>query len=249
MRFGNMYAAVLIVLMGVIGTISLASAATLNVVASFDGTNGQYPRAGLIADTAGNLYGTTERGGTDNDGTIFKLPAGSTTIDSLASFNGTNGSLPLGGLAIDSTGALYGTAEGGGSSSDGTIFKLPSGSSTIAALASFSGTNGDHPYAGVTDIGGTLYGTTELGGSSSDGNVFKLPSGSSSITNLASFDGDNGSEPVATMIADSAGDLYGTTGYGGVDGDGEILRLPPAQPPSRRSPRSTALTAPTPTGA
>ena len=209
-----------------VSTATAPAAATLSVIASFNGTNGQGPRAGMFIDTSGNLFGMTELGGKNNDGTIFKIAAGSGTITSLASFAGTsNGSLPLGDLFVDSSGNFFGTAEGGGANGNGTIFKLPAGSGTISPVASFSSTTGANPYAGLTNISGTLYGTTELGGASSIGNIFKLPSGSSTITNVASFNDTNGNQPAADMIADRAGNLYGTTGYGGANGDGTIFKL------------------------
>ena len=65
-------------------------------------------------DSSGNLYGTTERGGTSNDGTVFEVAEGSGTITTLASFNGTNGADPEGGLIMDGSGNLYGTTEYGG---------------------------------------------------------------------------------------------------------------------------------------
>ena len=81
----------------------------------------------------------------------------------------------------------------GGASSDGTVFELAHGSGTITTLASFNGTNGAPPQAGlIMDGSGNLYGTTDEGGASSDGTVFELAQGSGTITTLASFNGTNG---------------------------------------------------------
>lgn len=100
-------------------------------------------------DSNGNLYGTAVSEGTSGDGTVFELAkVGSTyssTITSLASFNGVNGEVPAGQLFMDSGGNLYGTTEFGGASDDGTIFELAKGSSTITALASFNGADGAYP--------------------------------------------------------------------------------------------------------
>lgn len=89
------------------------------------GTDGEYPNlAGVIPDSSGNLYGTTENGGdADNDGTVFELDqSGNETV--LHRFNGADGSRPLAGVIRDSAGTLYGTTYEGGASSNGTIFKL-----------------------------------------------------------------------------------------------------------------------------
>jgi uncharacterized repeat protein (TIGR03803 family) len=154
-----------------------ATAATLTRLASFNGTNGQYPLAGLIADSAGNLYGTTYEGEASGLGTVFKLTppaagkkAWKETV--LVSFNSTNGAYPEAGLIADSAGNLYGTTEGGGTSNLGTVFKLTPPAAgekawTETVLVSFNGTNGQNPVAGlIPDSAGNLYGTTEEGGTS-----------------------------------------------------------------------------------
>ena len=133
---------------------------TATTLASFNGTDGETPLAGLIMDSSGNLYGTTEVGGASKDGTVFELAKGSGTITTLASFNGTDGANPYAALVMDSSGNLYGTASAGGASKDGTVFELAKGSGTITTLASFNGTDGNEPYGGVImDSNGNLYGT------------------------------------------------------------------------------------------
>ena len=113
---------------------------TITTLASFSGTNGATPRAGLIMDSSGNLYGAASAGGARGDGTVFELAKGSSTITALASFNGTNGLKPLATLIMDSSGNLYGTTSAGGAGASGTVFELASGSGTITTLASFNGT-------------------------------------------------------------------------------------------------------------
>ena len=227
MHIGKKWVARIVSVVGAVGAAS-AFGATLVPIASFTGSNGQYPKAGLIFDSAGNLFGTTELGGANSAGTIFEIAKNTTTIKSLASFNGASmGGLPLGGLIFDHSGNLYGTAEGNGASGNGTIFKLAAGSSTITALASFNGTNGAHPYAGlVMDGSGALFGTTELGGGSGAGNVFKLPAQSGTVSPVASCDGNLlGSGPQSPVIMDAAGNLYGTTGNGGSSGNGLVFKI------------------------
>jgi uncharacterized repeat protein (TIGR03803 family) len=206
---------------------------TITTLASFNGTNGASPNGGLVMDSSGNLYGTTENGGASEtpDGTVFELAKGSSTITTLASFNGSNGASPYGSLIMDGSGNLYGTtAYGGGSnpgSNDGTIFELAKGSSTFTTLASFNGTNDQASPSGlIMDSSGNLYGTTGSGGASEDGTVFELTKGSSTITTLASFNGTNGYDP-NNLIMDGSGNLYGTTENGGTanNGLGTIFEL------------------------
>jgi len=199
---------------------------TITLLASFNGTDGANPRGGLSMDKSGNLYGTTFGGGAPGGGTVFELAKGSSTITTLASFNGTDGANPGARLIMDSSGNLYGTADAGGTSSYGTIFKLAKGSSTITLLASFDGTDGVNPDTGlIMDTSGNLYGTAFLGGASGDGTIFKLAKGSGTITLLASFNGKDGAYPQG-VIMDSSGNLYGTAEIGGASNNGTAFELP-----------------------
>ena len=192
-------------------------------------------------DSSGNLYGTTEYGGvghslaaSSGDGTVFELAKGSTTITTLASFQGANGENPVAGLIMESSGDLYGTTEFGGigfsnrvGTGDGTVFEVTKGSSTITPVAYFSGANGQAPQGGlIPDSSGNLYGTTGLGGASKDGTVFEVGAGSGAITTMISFGGSNGEDPVAGLIIDSSGNLDGTTMAGGANGDGTVFEVP-----------------------
>src|SRR5262249_27533773 len=144
-------------------------------------------------------------------GTVFELAAGSGTITTLASFNGSNGANPLGVLIFDSAGNLYGTTNLGGAANDGTVFELAAGSGTITTLATFTGTNGANPQAGLLmDGSGNLYGTTRNGGAYNDGTVFKVAPGSGVITTLASFSVYVGYFPLSSLVMDGSGNLYGT---------------------------------------
>jgi uncharacterized repeat protein (TIGR03803 family) len=94
----------------------------ITTLASFNGTTGSRPYGGVIEDSGGNLFGTTDEGGVY--GTVFEIAKGSGTITTLASFNGTNGSQPYGGVIEDSGGNLFGTTAFGGASNGGTVFEL-----------------------------------------------------------------------------------------------------------------------------
>jgi uncharacterized repeat protein (TIGR03803 family) len=138
------------------------------------GADGQYPLAGLI-DVKGVLYGTTDEGGSNRDGTVFAVDAATGAETVLHSFGGTgDGSTPYASL-IDVKGKLFGTTETGGASGDGTVFSVAPKTGAETVVYSFlGGTDGREPFAGLIDAKGTLYGTTEYGGTSGNGTVFVL---------------------------------------------------------------------------
>jgi uncharacterized repeat protein (TIGR03803 family) len=151
---------------------------TINTIASFNGDNGALPYAAVTFDANGNLYGTTWVGGSDNNGTVYKIAKGSNAITTIASFsdNGFIGVRPLGGVSLDAYGNLYGTTyQGGPNGAGGTLFKIAKDSNIITTLGAFNGIDvGYEPWAGVTfDTDGTLYGTTLGGGFGGQGTVFK----------------------------------------------------------------------------
>ncbi|HEY5049027.1 MAG TPA: choice-of-anchor tandem repeat GloVer-containing protein [Rhizomicrobium sp.] len=191
-------------------------------------TDGTTPRAGLIADSTGNLYGTTSGGGANGSGTVFEVgPDGGETVlySFCAETNCTDGNYPVSSLIRDASRNLYGTTEIGGSTNNGTVFKVtPSGAETV--LYSFQGYDGTGPYAGVImDSEGNLYGTTEQGGSGGAGTVFKLaPNGTETVL-YAFQDGSDGGYPFAGLIRDRKGNLYGTTWEGGANNNGTVFKV------------------------
>jgi uncharacterized repeat protein (TIGR03803 family) len=203
----------------------------LTTLATFNGNNGEDSLAGLIADAAGDLFGTTFNGGMYGDGTVgygtvFEIKEGSYAVTTLAAFNGTNGEGPSANLIADAAGNLYGTTQYGGANDDGTVFEIKTGSGAITTLATFNGTDGRIPIGGlITDAAGDLFGTTSAGGAYGDGTVFEIKAGSGTVTTLLSFNGTDGSDPSAGLIADAAGDLFGTTYAGGANGDGTVFEV------------------------
>jgi uncharacterized repeat protein (TIGR03803 family) len=200
----------------------------LTTLVSFGVSNGIGPRAGLTADSAGNLYGTTAWGGANSLGTVFKLDLTSGELTTLVSFDGGNGSVPYSGLTADAAGNLYGTTRFGGMNDSGTVFKLDPATGELTTLVSFNGVNGRVSWAGLTtDVDGKLYGTTNFGGANDFGTVFKIDTTSGELTTLVSFDGDNSRYPYAGLITDAAGNLYGTThGVGGPNFDrGSVFKI------------------------
>lgn len=203
---------------------------TETLLYSFAGTpDGGDPYGSLIHDAEGNLYGTTLYGGTGGGfGTVFKLsPEGKLTL--LHSFSGTpDGEDPYDGLVRDTEGNLYGTTLYGGTAGGfGTVFELTK-AGKLTLLHSFaSNPDGADPRGGlIRDKEGNLYGTTIYGGTGGGfGTVFKL-SAAGEMTLLHSFSGNpDGVNPYAGLVRDAAGNLYGTTFYGGQSGYGSVFRI------------------------
>lgn len=191
------------------------------VLHSFSGADGAIPYAGLVLDAKGNLYGTTQYGGTYGSGTVFKLD-NTRTESVLYSFSGgTDGRLPLlGYLVRDTKGNLYGTTQFGGVYGAGNVFKLDN-TNTETVLYSFSGgTDGAYPYAGlVRDAEGNLYGTTNQGGASGYGTVFKVDkTGKEAVLHTFTDVGGDGASPYDDLLLDAKGNLYGTAADGGNGG-------------------------------
>lgn len=140
---------------------------------SFNGADGQWPYASPIADAAGDLLGTTGYGGADNDGTVFEIANNygsyASTPTTLITFNGTDGLAPSGSLIADAAGDLFGTTYSGGADGDGAVFEIAKTAggyaSTPTILVSFNGTDGSDPDARlIADAAGNLFGTTFFGG-------------------------------------------------------------------------------------
>jgi uncharacterized repeat protein (TIGR03803 family) len=209
------------------------------VVHSFTGApaDGAFPYAGVIEDSAGNLYGTTSAGGASNNGAVFKVDAsGAETL--LYSFSGgLDGAVPYGGLIRTSNGNLYGTTSAGGvatgsfPSGCGVVFMVtPAGTEHV--LYRFTGSpDGANPYAGlIADSEDNLYGSTYNGGAggcnNGCGTVFELDKAGTE-TVLYSFKGypTDGASPFAGLVRTSAGNFYGTTTYGGRSESGTVFLL------------------------
>jgi uncharacterized repeat protein (TIGR03803 family) len=217
-------------------TAVVAPAQTFTTLTSFSGANGSSPFAPLVQGTDGNFYGTTDGGGTQGFGTIFRLtPAGALTR--LYSFciqsNCADGELPYAGLVQGTDGNFYGTTIGGGSQLFGTVFKITSGGAltTLYSFCQASGcTDGSLPSAGlIQGAGGNFYGTTAGGGSQGFGTIFQItPAGA--LTTLYNFSFSDANP--SGLIQGADGNFYGATSQGGtgnfcplVGGCGTIFQI------------------------
>jgi uncharacterized repeat protein (TIGR03803 family) len=186
------------------------------------GTDGAGPTAGLIRNTAGNLYGTTSVGGTGEAcyagcGTVFVVDTADKETVLYDFTGGPDGSVPSAGLIADAADNVYGTTTFGGQFGDGVVFKI-SKTGLETTLHSFSGSplDGENPYAAlVRDVSGNLYGTTFGGGKYQYGTVFRLAKDGTE-TVLHNFTGGrDGAFPLGGLLLDSKGNLYGTASQGG----------------------------------
>ncbi len=206
--------------------------------------DGEYPVNGLVQGNDGNFYGTTEYGGANGEGTVFRIsPGGNYT--NLYSFAGPpkDGAGPFAGLVLGSDGNLYGTTEGGGNgpcdSGDlgngcGIVFRIsPSGSETNLHSFGNSPDDGQYPAGLVRGSDGNIYGTTGGGGTNNVGTVFRISS-SGTYTILYSF-GDSptdGNGPEG-LVEGYDSNFYGTTSQGGTNtscfnGCGTVFRISPS---------------------
>jgi uncharacterized repeat protein (TIGR03803 family) len=165
------------------------------------------------------LYGTTQHGGTSNNGRVFSIAQDGTGFTVLYNFAGkSDGARPAAGL-INVGGTLYGTTEFGGSANNGTVFSItPAGA--LTTLYSFKGgpTDGARPETALTNVGGTLYGTTLGGGAVSGstfcancGTVFSIStSGQEKVLYFFGSTKGDGTTPQSSLVY-AGGKLYGTT--------------------------------------
>lgn len=211
------------------------SGSDYTVLYSFAGTNGMdgsKPYAGVMQASNGVLYGSTQEGGSNDIGIVYRITTNGTDYIVLHQFGGltnNDGNTPLGGLVEGDDGLLYGTTAFGGTLNQGTMFKLDKTGATFAIVHNFLGSpDGSYPFITLLKgIDGAFYGTTTGGGTQGVGTAFRFnPSNGSYSTlhNFGSMTGD-GSFPWAALTEGSDGALYGATISGGDAGKGTLYRL------------------------
>jgi uncharacterized repeat protein (TIGR03803 family) len=235
---------------------SAANAGTMKILYAFRGFpagDGANPQAVPVMDDKGNLYGTASAGGRGGCGMVYRLHktrSGTwkeTTLYNFACGNDGNG--PLGGLVFDNKGNLYGGTELGGTGQCnffgvvgcGVVYELSptkSGPWTETVLYSFPAPSQGSQFAGplasfTFDGKDQFFGTTALDdacGGNNYGSVFRLKrsNGSWNEQDIHDFCGSDGSAPgYGALALDPAGNLYGTTMFGGADSDGVVFELSP----------------------
>jgi uncharacterized repeat protein (TIGR03803 family) len=194
---------------------------------SFAGADGDNPYSSVIRDEQGNIYGTTNMGGTYAMGTVYKIDTASreTVLHNFAGGT-TDGCFPLGGLAMSKRGTLYGTTSNCGLNQNGALFEI-SKRGKFTLRHRFEGGLSDGAYPAFTspvlDKDGNIYGVTEYGGAGGVGVVYKMMK--KRIIVLHDFARDiDGCYPTGTPIIDGKGNLYGVAGCG-PSSDGTVWEL------------------------
>jgi uncharacterized repeat protein (TIGR03803 family) len=199
----------------------------------FDAKDGALPKTSVVMDAAGMLWGTTNRGGSADGGTVYSFNPYSGSLTTVHSFTGPpDGTGPEGGMVLNNDGLIYGSTHGGGAHDLGTLFVIDPTTGGYTTLYSFSGPDGALPQAGLsTDVNGVLYGTTYQGGSTWTtgatglGTVFRFDPKSLTETVLYSFLGPEGSNPRGNLALDASGTIYSTAQTGGASNLGVIWKL------------------------
>ena len=214
--------------------------------ADFGSTAGR-PGSSLVFGADGALYGTTEAGGSANNGTLYKInPDGSgfavlhsfTAGTTAATFAGDGGA-PRGGLVFGSDGVLYGLASRGSATpgaglndSNGVLYRIAPDGSGYRVLFSFdqrlAATGGIMPNALIQGRDGVLYGTARAVGIAAVGAIFSIRTDGTGFTQLTNFSRAtpaNGHSPATPVAHATDGFLYGTTIGGGARNVGTVFRM------------------------
>src|ERR1035441_2393430 len=225
---------------------------SFTAVVSTGNSDGANPSCSLVF-YGNTLYGTTEDGGTNGQGTVFAINPVSGNLTNVYSFSATvtnglgvytnrDGASPAANLILSGN-TLYGTAEFGGTNGNGTIFSIhPDGTAftnlynfsaeATNSLGHYTNSDGADPQCGLVLSGSTLFGTASGGGSAGNGTVFRVNLDGTAFTNLHSFTpsssgypstNSDGFRPLAGLVL-SGNAVYGTAVYGGVYGSGTVLK-------------------------
>jgi uncharacterized repeat protein (TIGR03803 family) len=197
--------------------------------------DGSFPVSGLVLATDGDFYGTTQLGGANGAGTVFKVTS-TGILSTLHAFEWNDGAEPQGALVQASDGNFYGTTLYGGSGQCqnqfgfgcGTVFRVtPSGKLTM--LHSFDLSDGAFPYGTLVQASdGNLYGTTQQGGPANGGTVFRVTTRGTlkTIYNFCSLvNCADGAGPIAPLVQGLDGSLYGAAAVRGANSNGTIFKI------------------------
>jgi uncharacterized repeat protein (TIGR03803 family) len=228
---GNLYGTTYNGGANLLGTVfSISPSGTETLLHSFAGGNsdGAYPTGGLTLGTDGNFYGTTQQGGANAQGVVFKLTQ-TGTITILHSFNGfLDAAFPWGPPILASDGNFYGTTSGGGKSGNGAVYQVSSSGTSFNVIYNFDVTHGFSPIAPPTQgTDGYLYIPVSEGGPYQCGTILKL-STAGAINSTYGFPcGAGGAFPIGPLVQDANGNFYSTTQDGGTNGEGTVYQVTP----------------------
>lgn len=216
------------------------STGTLTTVANISGgagNTGSRPAAPMTVGSGGFLWGTTEEGGSNGCGTLFKISMASGALTTVINFTGdgtqNKGTRPVTSLILDE-GFLWGTTSEGGGPGYGTVFKVSESTGVLTTVVQFAQSGptnpGSYPKGGLVRSGGFFWGTTIQDGDAGGGTLFKVDVVTGTLTNVFSFPSfteapEHGSHPIGTLASDGAGHLWGATEGGASIGAGTVFRV------------------------
>jgi uncharacterized repeat protein (TIGR03803 family) len=217
------------------GTVfEVSSAGTFKKLYTFCSSNncvdGLYPLSAPMQSTNGNLYGTTNGGGSHGSGVVYEITTAGVfkvLYNFCSQANCSDGEFPVGGLIHDLAGNFYGTTQYGGNVNGwGTVFEITT-TNQLIILHSFDNTDGAYPLSALLQASdGNFYGTTSSGGGVNNaGTIFEITSGGvfSSLYSLCLPSSCNGSGPQYALAQATDGTFIGTTSNGGSYGDGNVF--------------------------
>jgi uncharacterized repeat protein (TIGR03803 family) len=209
---------------------SAGNETVLHTFEGISGNDGSNPNAGLVQDTSGHFYGTTQYGGRGDygrgNGTVFEVTASGQETLLYRFKGGLDGASPFGSVVVDPSGNVYGTTWVGGLYGYGTVFRVDRSGNEKVLHSFAAGSDGANPLGGLAlDAAGNLFGTTSAGGTHGFGTIFTVEvAGNGRI--LYSFTGGNdGAYPYSNLILDASGNLDGTASQGGALGGGTVFEF------------------------
>lgn len=165
------------------------------ILHSFSGSDGHTPSGALIEGEDGFLYGVTQKGGKQNQGSVFRINPDGTGFTTLMSFSEANGAEPVGSL-LSYHGRIYGTTSTGGAFGHGVIFSVRPDGKNFRVLHHCDGTTAARPLGGLASSNdGTLYGMTSRGGHSNLGVIYSIKKSGSQFRQIFSFTNETGGSP------------------------------------------------------
>ncbi|MEM8509793.1 MAG: BspA family leucine-rich repeat surface protein [Bacteroidota bacterium] len=196
----------------------------------FFGSIGENPLGSLIEAENGRLYGTTQRGGTNDSGVLFEYDSETDFYSKKFDFSSADGQFPVSSLIEASNGSLYGMTNSGGTNFLGTLFEYNLSTDVYVKKLDFNGTNGRSPNGSLMQAtNGSLYGMTFSGGANNSGVIFEF----NPITDIYSKKLDfntaiNGTNTYSGLVEFSNGMLYGMTLQGGINNVGVLFEFNPS---------------------